>query len=112
MLNAVYPTEKGSNSGITTKTIIGRLSEHTDVIFDKKAQQLIVENIGLIAEVENRDEYVAETRAENQGKVWSMSDEKKLIELYSNGFTVSEIAYVLKRSEGKVSAKLELYGYL
>ena len=83
--------------------------EYTVVVYNKAAQQFIVDNLeAIIANNENR----SNKKAENQGQAWSSAHEECLIDLFNKNVPVSEIATTLMRTETGIRARLKKMGLI
>ena len=99
-----YPTEQGKGLGISIESRTGMNGEYQVVVYNREAQQFIVDNIDAITSLKR--ETTAKT-AENQGQPWTQSQEECLIELFNKNVPVSEIAVTLMRTETGVRARLK-----
>lgn len=106
------PTKSGINIGIDTENRTGRYGEYTVVVYNKAAQQFIIDNFDAIVEIENGRYSHTDKSAENQGQVWNQTDEEILIDLFKNDVPVSEIAITLKRTETGIRARLKRLGLI
>ncbi|MBQ8207672.1 MAG: hypothetical protein IJZ89_02950 [Clostridia bacterium] len=53
--NRKFPTVDGQQIGISTKTVTGQYGEYTSVVYDRNAQQFIIDNLGAALDfIENR----------------------------------------------------------
>ena len=94
------PTEAGRSLGISTATRTGMYGEYTAVIYDRDAQQFILDNLDAIAAPLH----------ENQGKPWAPEEDAWLRQAYGAGTEVKEMADQLKRSRSSVRSRLEKLG--
>lgn len=94
------PTQNGVNLGIIVEERQGQRGIYHVVLYSKNAQKFITDNIYAIL-----DNY--KDKKSNQGLPWTAEDEEKLLEMYKQNFTVSQIAATLNRSNGGVRARLE-----
>ena len=98
------PTEAGRSLGISTATRTGMYGEYTAVIYDRDAQQFILDNLDAIAVIN------AAPLHENQGKPWAPEEDAWLRQAYGAGTEVKEMADQLKRSRSSVRSRLEKLG--
>lgn len=104
-----YPTEQGEELGISIESRTGMNGEHHVVVYNREAQQFIVDNIDAITSLKR--ETTAKT-AENQGQPWTQLQEECLIELFNKNVPVSEIAITLMRTESGIRARLKKLGLI
>lgn len=110
-MSAKSPTRKGIEFGISTETRMGMNGEYIVIVYSREAQQFILDNIEAIVCHANTAE--KNTKAyENQGQPWTSAHDECLIDLFSKGVPVSEIAVTLKRSEGGICARLKRLGLI
>lgn len=101
------PTEQGFRLGIFTEQRQGTQGEYTVIVYNKSAQQFILDNLEAICA---KDE--ATEKGEYQGQPWPEEHQSCLIELFQKQVPVSEIAITLQRSEGAVRARLKKLGLI
>jgi hypothetical protein len=101
---AKRPTEAGRSLGISTATRTGMYGEYTAVIYDRDAQQFILDNLDAIAAIN------AAPLHENQGKPWAPEGDAWLRQAYGAGMEVKEMADQLKRSRSSIRSRLEKLG--
>ena len=105
------PTEQGIGLGISAEKRTGMNGEYVVVVYNKDAQQFILDNIEAIvchAGVTKR----AAKAYENQGQSWTPAQDECLVDLFHKKVPVSEIAVTLKRSEEGIRARLERLGLI
>lgn len=105
------PTEQGKELGIAAEKRMGVSGEYIVVVYDKGAQQFILDNMEAIVShacvtKKNTEIY------ENQGKPWSSVHDESLVDLFHKNVPVSEIAVTLKRSEEGIRARLKKLGII
>ena len=100
------PTEAGRSLGISTATRTGMYGEYTAVIYDRDAQQFILDNLDAIAAIN------AAPLHENQGKPWAPEEDAWLRQAYGGGTEVKEMADQLKRSRSSICSRLEKLGLM
>lgn len=99
------PTEQGRELGISVEKRMGFNGEYVVVIYNKEAQQLILDNIdAILANVNNK--------TNNQGLAWTPAHEECLADLFNKNVPVSEIAATLMRTETGIRAKLKKMGLI
>lgn len=103
------PTEQGKELGISTEKRTGMNGEYVVVVYNKEAQQFIVDNIEAITA--NTDKISSE-KADNQGLAWTPAHEECLVDLFNKNVPVSEIAVTLKRTESGIRARLKKMGLI
>lgn len=107
--NVKRPTENGSKLGILTDMRTGMYGEYTVVLYDKEAQQFILDNIDGILDHANTKK---KAERENQGLAWTPEHEKYLIDMFNKNTPISEIALSLKRTRGSIRARLKKMGLI
>ena len=100
---AKRPTAQGAMLGIGIDTRNGMNGPYSVVIYDRAAQQFLLDNMDAALEM-NRQKF------ENQGKPWSPEQDQHLRELYKKGLDIKEIAVALKRNSAAVRARLKKLG--
>lgn len=104
-----HPTEQGKELGMSTETRVGMNGKYHIVVYNKEAQQFIVDNIDAITSLKHKN---ASKVAENQWQPWTQSQEECLIELFNKNVPVSEIAVTLMRTETGIRARLKKLGLI
>ncbi|MBQ9838718.1 MAG: hypothetical protein IJO56_04390 [Oscillospiraceae bacterium] len=97
------PTAHGATLGIGVDTRIGINGPYSVVVYDRAAQQFLLDNIDAALEMDRK-------KTENQGQPWSPEHDQCLRDLYQKGVPVTEIAITLKRNGGAVRARLKKLG--
>lgn len=105
-----YPTEQGTELGISTVQRNGHRGEYTVVVYNKEAQRFILDHLDAILADAKRAK--ASEKGEKQGNTWSEEEEKQLFELFRTQTPVSEIAKALQRSEEAVRSRLKRRGLI
>ncbi len=100
------PTENGFSIGISLEERIGQYDTYYVVVYDKSAQEFIIDNIFSII-----DHFNEKNRKDNQGTPWTSEQEQLLIEMFNNNVSIREMASALKRTNGGIRAKLQKMGY-
>lgn len=101
--SAKRPTAHGATLGIGVDTRNGMNGPYSVVVYDRAAQQFLLDNIDAALEM-NRQ------KTENQGQPWSLEHDQCLKELWQKGVDIKEIAITLKRNSGAVRARLKKLG--
>ena len=96
------PTEIGANLGITTEQRTGQYGNYTVVLYNRDAQQFLVDHLPVIIEKGMRKNDDSEYR----GQPWTKDQEDCLIDLFKKDVPLSEIAITLKRTENGIKARL------
>lgn len=104
--NTKMPTQQGKELGITSEKRIGIHGKYIAVVYNKEAQQFILDNIEAIVSYFNN----TDRKAYNQGQVWTAAHEECLVDLFNKNVPVSEIAVTLMRTEKGIRAKLKKMG--
>lgn len=97
------PTERGKHIGITREARTGRSGPYFVVVYNRMAQDFILDNLDAIIEFQN-------AILENQGTAWSKEHDDCLVDLYRKGTPISEIAVTLKRNSEAVRKRLQKLG--
>ncbi len=98
------PTEAGWKLGVSTSQRMGQNGEYTTVVYDRQAQQFILDNLDAIIAIN------AEPLHENQGKPWSPEEDDYLRRALSSGTEVRDMSAELKRTRAAIRARLEKLG--
>jgi len=98
------PTDAGRQLGISTAQRMGQNGEYTVVVYDRQAQQFILDNLDAIAAIN------AAPLHENQGKPWKPEEDDYLRQAFQAGVEVKELSAALKRSRAGIRARLEKLG--
>ena len=108
--NTKIPTEAGKNLGISIEERIGQNGEYHVTVYNKEAQQFIVDNFDAIAEINNRPRERAVEKTELQGQPWSITHDEMLVDLYQKNVPISEIAVTLKRTRSGITSRIKKLG--
>ncbi len=98
------PTEAGWKLGLSTAQRMGQNGEYTTVVYDRQAQQFILDNLDAIIALN------AEPLHENQGKPWEVGEDDYLRQAAQSGVDVKEMSAELKRTRAAIRARLEKLG--
>lgn len=101
------PTPQGTELGIGLDARVGMYGQYNIVLYNKEAQQFIVDNIETIVAYHSEKK-----KAENQGNVWTSDEDEYLTDLFRKNVTVSEIAETLKRTETGIRSRLKRLGII
>lgn len=100
------PTAEGTELGIFVEERTGQHGIYHVVVYNKSAQEFIVDNI--LSVIENHSDKPAR---ENQGLPWTYEQEQQLTEMFEQNASINEIALALNRSAGGIRARLKKLGY-
>ena len=95
-----FPTSAGRNLGIFTEARTGMSGDYTAVLYNRNAQQFIIDNLDAVFEFEQEIKKL-------RGQPWSQAHDDCLIDLFQKGVPVSEIAITLKRSTSAVQSRMK-----
>ena len=98
------PTEAGWKLGISTQQRTGLNGDYTAVVYDRQAQQFILDNLDAIIAIN------ATPLHENQGKPWEPEEDAYLRRAFQTGVDVKDMSTELKRTRAAVRARLEKLG--
>ena len=98
------PTEAGRTLGISTIQRTGQNGDYTVVIYDRAAQQFILDDLDAIIAIN------ATPLHENQGKPWKPEEDAYLRQAAQAHVGVEEMSAQLKRTRAGVRAHLEKLG--
>ena len=100
------PTEAGCQLGISSTVRTGQNGEYTAVVYDRGAQQFILDNLDAIIAIN------ATPLHENQGKPWTPEEEDYLRRAFQSGVEVKELSDELKRTREAIRARLKKLGLM
>ena len=103
--SAKRPTNRGSMLGICTETRSGMNGPYCVVVYNREAQQFLLDNIDAALEMYRQ-------KTENQGQPWRPEQDQCLRELHQKGVDMKEIAATLKRNTGAIGARLKKLGII
>ena len=98
------PTEAGWKLGIATQQRSGQNGDYTAVVYDRQAQQFILDNLDAIISIN------AAPLHENQGKPWEAEEDAWLRQAVQTGVEVKDMSVQLKRTRASIRARLEKLG--
>ncbi len=98
------PTEAGRQLGISTAQRTGQNGEYTAVVYDREAQQFILDNLDAIIALN------AAPLHENQGKPWEPEEDDYLRRAFLSGVGIKELSGELKRTREAIRARLKKLG--
>lgn len=103
------PTSQGEALGISLETRKSVTGEYIVVVYNKSAQQFILDNMdAIITNIRN----TSTKKAGNQGQAWTAEHEECLLDLFNKHVPVSEMAATLMRTETGIRAKLKKMGLI
>lgn len=105
------PTEAGQRIGLFTEQRDGAYGPYQVTLYSLEAQHFVIDNLEAIIE-NNNTPSEKKSVAENQGRTWFPNEEEKLVELFHEGKSVSELASFFKRTETGVRARLKKLGLI
>ena len=100
------PTEAGRQLGISTAVRTGQNGDYTAVVYDREAQQFILDNLDAIVAIN------ATPLHENQGKPWEPEEDEYLRRGYQAGVEVKELSAELKRTREAIRSRLKKLGLM
>lgn len=103
------PTKQGKELGISVEKRVGMNGEYIVVVYNRDAQQFIVDNMEAIVAITDN---TSDKKIDNQGLPWTSVQEECLIDLFNKNVPVSEIATTLKRTETGIRARLKKLGLI
>ena len=107
--NRKRPTELGKEIGIFTEERTGQQGNYVVVLFSPQAQRFVYDNIDAIIGLRQEK---TNPHYEFQGRSWTKEHDECLIDLFQKNISVTEIAVILKRSEGGIRARLKRLGLI
>ncbi len=105
------PTEQGKAIGIATEERTGQSGTYRVTVYNKAAQEFILDNIDAIIEL-NSQKRSSANQAEYQGQPWTATFDEALVDLFKKDAPIPEIAVTLKRTEGSIHARLKKLGLI
>ncbi len=99
------PTDAGRSLGITTDRRMGQNGEYTAVIYNREAQQFILDNLDAVMAINDTPRY------KNQGKRWEPEEDAYLQEAFRVGRRIREMSDALGRSRDAIRARLDRLGH-
>ncbi len=101
--SAKRPTPQGVALGITVQERNGVNGPYCAVVYDRAAQQFLVDNLDAALEMKRQ-------KTENQGQPWSPEQDQCLSQMYQAGADVKQIAIALKRNSAAIRARIKKLG--
>ena len=98
------PTEAGRQLGISTAQRTSQNGEYTAVVYDREAQQFILDNLDAIIALN------AAPLHENQGKPWAPEEDDYLRRAFLSGVGIKELSDELKRTREAIRSRLKKLG--
>lgn len=107
-------TQKGEDLGIScSQWLDGRGRPRACYRFNENAQRCILEHIEEIVAINNGvSKPKANNKPENQGKLWDLTQDNALTEMFKDGLLVKDIAIEMKRTEISIRARLVKLGLI
>ncbi len=103
------PTESGKEIGILLEERQGEYGSYYVVLYNRDAQQFIVDNIEALITFDSRT-YREKMHLDNQGKPWDRGQDGRMLALFDEGHSVKEVARALKRGEKAITIRLRSKG--
>lgn len=103
------PTDSGKEMGILLEERQGQYGSYFVILYNRDAQQFIIDNIEAILTLDNRV-YREKMNLDNQGRPWDGEQDARLVALFNEGFSVQEIARELKRGAKAIRIRLQNKG--
>ena len=100
------PTEMGRQLGISTTVRTGQYGDYTAVVYNREAQQFILDNLDAIIAMN------ATPLHENQGKPWTAEEDDYLRRAFPAGTEVKELSVELKRTREAIRSRLKKLGFM
>ena len=100
------PTEDGRRLGISTTQRMGQNGEYTAVVYNREAQQFILDNLDAIIAIN------AAPLHENQGKPWEPEEDAYLRQAVQTGVEIKDMSAELGRTRAAIRARLEKLGLI
>ena len=94
------PTSAGQDLGILTEARTGLNGDYIAVLYNRNAQQFILDNLDAILEFEQEMKKLG-------GQPWTQTQDDCLTDLVQKGVPLSEIAAALKRSTSAVQSRIK-----
>ena len=105
------PTPMGKEMGILCEQREGQNGKYMAVIYNRAAQQFILDNLDTVVEISQRPAEQAVV-VEMQGQPWTSTHDEVLTDLFHKQIPVKEIAITLKRTETGVRSRLKKLGLI
>ena len=103
------PTANGKEIGISLEERRGRYGSYYVTLYNREAQQFIVDNIDAILSLD-KESYKAKMNLNNQGKLWTSEQDEELVSMFNSGASIKEIAQKLQRGERAIIIRLRIKG--
>ena len=94
------PTAAGRDLGISTEARTGMNGDYIAVLYNRNAQQFILDNLDAILEFEQETKKL-------YGQPWTQAQDDCLMDLVQKSVPLSEIAVTLKRSTSAVQSRMK-----
>ena len=102
-----HPTYLGKSMGIFVEKRTGADGEYQVVLYNRSAQQFILDNIEAMSPMR-----IVTESPEMRGKPWTKEQEKQLIDMHNNGVPIPKIAYAMQRSSSGIRSRLKKLGLI
>lgn len=109
--SAKYPTPRGKELGILTERREGQNRTYTVIVYNRAAQQFILDNIDAVIGLSTQAKVQSED-AQMQGQPWTTTHDEILTDLFRKQVPVKEIAVTLKRTETGIRSRLKKLGLI
>lgn len=96
-----FPTPQGMDIGITEESRMGQYGPYQVIVYNKNAQQFILDNLDAIIDIRN-------TRAIKGKTQWSAEEDQLLRSMYANNVPPTDIAKHLRRSYTSISKRASI----
>lgn len=107
--NIRMPTALGLGIGVDTELRTGQNGEYTAILYNRDAQQFIIDNIDAVIEINNRGK-ARRFRKRNE-KPWTKEQDEYLQIMRQNDVSLQDMAESLMRSENEVDKRLKYLGF-
>lgn len=102
------PTADGNRIGITTDIRFNMKQEkYTAILYDRNAQQFLLDNIYAILAIRERREEEKQQKKENKGKPWTLQEEEQLMQMYNAHLSTAAISQALMRTPGAIRSRIK-----
>ena len=102
-----HPTELGKSMGIFVEKRTGADGEYQIVLYNRSAQQFILDNIEAMSPMR-----IVTESPEMRGKPWTKEQETQLVDMHNNGVPIAKIAYAMQRSSSGIRSRLKKLGLI
>lgn len=106
------PTTKGTEFGISTERREGNNRTYTVVVYNREAQQFIIDNLDAAIESQRRLREERKKKAPLQGQPWTKEQDALLVDLFQKHAPIGEVAAALERTRGGIKGRLRRLGLI